>query len=120
MMRAASLSCLRPCMLRGVTVCAALAARATVRFARRLAVGSVTGGLTLSDILLDMTMTEDDLSPELVPAPAQGAHRRRGQEPQLLASFRQLRTYDKLPTKRTLAAADVASGGNDQATCRMT
>ncbi|BAT09679.1 Os10g0117950 [Oryza sativa Japonica Group] len=84
MMRAVATSL---CMLRAAaTVCAALATRAAVRFGRRLAVGSVTGGITLSDILLYITMTEEDLSPD----------------PEPTATY-----YDKLPTKRALAAGDV-------------
>uniref|UniRef100_A0A0E0B793 Uncharacterized protein n=1 Tax=Oryza glumipatula TaxID=40148 RepID=A0A0E0B793_9ORYZ len=68
---------------------AALATRAAVRFGRRLAVGSVTGGITLSDILLYITMTEEDLSPD----------------PEPTATY-----YDKLPTKRALAAGDAVVG----------
>lgn len=106
MMRAASSCCRRPCMLRavlrGVTLCAGVAARATVRsverFARRLAVGSVTGGITLSDILLYITMTEEDLSPD----------------PEPTATY-----YDKLPTKRALAAGDVQASGGRRRTVKL-
>uniref|UniRef100_A0A0E0QVR3 Uncharacterized protein n=1 Tax=Oryza rufipogon TaxID=4529 RepID=A0A0E0QVR3_ORYRU len=143
MMRAASSCCRRPCMLRavlrGVTLCAGVAARATVRsverFARRLAVGSVTGGITLSDVLVYMTMTEaEGLSPEPAAAAAAPDHlppqleenlvvavlggmviltgavivgRRIADEVKNRSYWRRFDSYEY--DKRTLAAGDVAA-----------